>query len=75
MLTGSQQQVDSSNRSSQRDLSQQFSIDVLARQMVSLAQIGCVSLWNTCHNFKPSLRSVCLDPATKLIISHVFCTS
>ena len=75
MPTGSQQRVDSSNHSTQRDLSQQFAMDVLARQMVSSVPLGFVSLWNICHTFQPSVRSVFLNPATKRIVSHVLIIS
>ena len=75
MPTSRQRRVDSSTHSAQRDLSQQFAMDVLARQMVSSVPLDFVSLWNICHTCQPSLRSVCLDPATKQIVSHVICIS
>ena len=60
MLTGNQQQVDSLNSSSQRDPSIQFDKDVMARQIISLAQLGFVSILNTCHRFQPHYSSICL---------------
>ena len=56
MLTGSQQQVDSSNRSAQRDLILQFAMDVRARQIGS--NRFCLSLEHLSHFSTKS--SICL---------------